>query len=136
VSGLPAEIGQEPAPQPVGNDPRPVIGGVGTEMMVHGARCVACGYTLAYSRPRCPVCGGRLESALYGPGGSVWACTTVRIAISHIQPPYGLAYVDLDSGPRVLAHFDPAGSGSVRVGSSVRLAGLTPDGNPLIEAVG
>jgi uncharacterized OB-fold protein len=42
----------------------------------------------------------------------------VRVPVPGRTPPYALAYVDLDDGPRVLAHADDA----VPIGARVRLA--------------
>jgi uncharacterized OB-fold protein len=47
-------------------------------------------------------------------------------------PPYALAYVDLDDGPRVLAHLD----GEPRrlpAGARVGLSGLSVDGDLVFE---
>lgn len=96
---------------------------------IAGKRCVECGYVLAGSRLRCPVCRGSLEDAEFGPEGRVWAWTTVRISIGGRKPPYTLAYVDLADGPRVLVHLDLPDDGRQIVGSSIRLAGSTEKGD-------
>jgi uncharacterized OB-fold protein len=49
----------------------------------------------------------------------------VRVPVPGRTPPYGLAYVDLDDGPRILAH----APGTPDVGARVRLAPKTPDGD-------
>jgi len=41
---------------------------------------------------------------LYGPGGTVWSWTRVNITVPGWEPPYVLAYVDLEQGPRILVH--------------------------------
>jgi uncharacterized OB-fold protein len=51
----------------------------------------------------------------------------VRIEVQGRQPPYGLAYLDLDDGPRVLVHVDP--ESGVRIGDRARIVGLTSDGD-------
>lgn len=86
-------------------DPRPQV----ANGCVVGARCRACGYPTAPATPWCPVCQGPQEEARFGPGGCVWAATVVHLRLPGGRtPPYGLAYVDLDDGPRVLARLDEA----------------------------
>jgi hypothetical protein len=46
--------------------------------------------------------------------------------------PYTLAYVDLDDGPRVLAHVRTR---PVAIGDRVRLRGHSPLGDPQVEVV-
>ena len=88
--------------QPVA-DPRPRL--VGNR--VQGARCAACGYPTAPPAPWCPAChGSDLAEAWFGPAGVVWSSTVVHIPVGKWIPPYGLAYVDIEDGPRVLAHLD------------------------------
>lgn len=65
----------------------------------------------------------------------MWSATVVRIPVAGRTPPYALAYVDLDDGPRVLAHV-VAGNGDTApsVGARVRLrAGASPD--PQVEVI-
>ncbi len=82
-------------------DPRPVVRGD----KVLGARCASCSYPSAPPAPWCPVCQGRdQQPAEFGPGGTVWASTLVHIPVGRWTPPYAMAYVDLDDGPRVIAH--------------------------------
>lgn len=84
-------------------DPRPQVKGE----LVLGARCAACSYPTAPVAPWCPVCQSREQTpATFGPGGTVWASTLVQIPVGRWKPPYALAYVDLDNGPRVLAHLE------------------------------
>ena len=59
----------------------------------------------------------------------MWAHTTLHISVGGRAPGYTLAYVDLDDGPRILAHVD---GGRPAVGSRVRVAGTTPEGDPLV----
>jgi uncharacterized OB-fold protein len=86
-------------------DPRPRLDGD----RVVGARCTACGYPTAPAAAWCPVCTRPQAEASFGPGGRVWSSTVVHIPVGDRPPPFGLAYVDLDEGPRVLAHLaEPA----------------------------
>ena len=110
-------------------DPRPRVAACGGDHVVLGLRCTACGYPVAVEAPRCPDCRGPLAEAAFGPGGVVWAHTTLHISVAGREPGYTLAYVDLDDGPRILAHVE---GGAPKVGSRVRLAGPTPEGDPLV----
>lgn len=90
------------------DDPSPVLADDDGRWVVRGFRCVQCGYRLAAERPRCPMCRAALEEHAFGPGGTVWAGTILRASVLDRQPPLGLAYVDLDDGPRILCHFGEA----------------------------
>jgi uncharacterized OB-fold protein len=107
-----------------GADPRPLVDGD----TLLGARCLACGHALAVRVRRCTRCGGELSPARFGPEGVVWSTTTLHVAGPGRVAPYTLAYVDLDGGPRVLAHVDER----VVVGARVRLAGMTEHGDPRV----
>lgn len=115
-------------------DPRPRVTDAdsGEPVTVAGASCHACELATLSSVSRCPSCGEGLETARFGPGGTVWSSTVVRVPIPGRTPPYAVAYVDLDDGPRLLCHLDsderPA------VGSRVRLAGTTVAGDVLVRA--
>lgn len=78
------------------------------EGRVVGSRCTACRYPSAQvGLPWCPACyRGTMEREGFGPGGVVWASARVRLRVLHRKPPYSLAYVDLDDGPRVLVRLD------------------------------
>ena len=71
-----------------------------------------------------------MTEAEFGPDGTVWSATVVRIPVPGRMPPYALAYVDLDDGPRVLAHADDA----VPIGARVRLKEST-DGDVRVEVL-
>jgi len=101
-------------------DPRPQLANRDGSAVVSGVRCTACSLPVAFSRPRCPACHGEVVPAQFGPTGVVWSATVVRIATPGREPPYALAYVDLDDGPRVLAHL--SGDHAPDVGTRVRLA--------------
>ncbi|MCR8898070.1 OB-fold domain-containing protein [Gordonia sp. GONU] len=99
---------------------------------VVGSRCTRCKRAIAYQWPRCPGCAGEVHPETFCGTGVVWSQTTINIAIGDHVPPYTVAYVDLDNGPRVLAHV--AGS-AVNIGTRVRLVDLSADGDPRIEAM-
>ena len=116
-------------------DPRPTVTtGPDGNGLVDGRRCRTCGEVTAFTWPVCPACGGDVEPASFGPFGTVWSATVVRIPVPERTPPYGLAYVDLDDGPRVLAHVDHARGAPI--GGRVRLLPSTPDGDLFVEVVG
>ena len=111
-------------------DPRPQV----RDHVVQGSRCANCGYQMAVQPPRCPVCSEEpMEVAEFGPGGTVFASTVLRIPVPGRTPPYRLAYVDLDDGPRILAHATGADDGPLVPGARVRIVGRTDDGDPLVE---
>ncbi|CAB4874022.1 unannotated protein [freshwater metagenome] len=116
-------------------DPRPQIEEGPSGAQVSGSLCGACGYAVALERPRCPVChADRLEPRRFGPGGTVWSSTVVRIPVAGRTPPYTLAYVNLDeNGPRILAHVIGSDAAPA-VGARVRLTGVGADGDAEVEA--
>lgn len=116
-------------------DPRPKVVPYGDDAAVLGARCTDCGYPTAFARPACPVCSGPVVEQHFGPAGTVFASTVVRIPVGDRTPPYALAYVDLDDGPRLLAGTPPAAGSEpavVPVGSRVRLVGVNEAGDPVV----
>ncbi len=68
-----------------------------------------------------------MDPALFEPAGSVWSWTIVRISVQGRTPPYGLAYLDLEEGPRILVQFDPGAK--IAIGCQARIAGLTEAGD-------
>ena len=109
-------------------DPRPQIQGD----TVLGARCAACNYPTAPAAPWCPGCQSReLKPAAFGPGGTVWSSTLVQIPVGRWKPPYAVAYVDLDEGPRVLAHL--ASPMMVKAGTRVRITHGDEGGDLIVQ---
>jgi uncharacterized protein len=92
-----------------------------------GARCTACRYPAAQRGiPWCPVCYAAVEDARFAPTGVAWSSTVVAIPVGTRRPPFGLAYLDLDDGPRVLVHLaEPA---VLPFGTRLRVTG-TDDGD-------
>ena len=62
----------------------------------------------------------------------MWSQTGVHVAVQDRQLPYRLAYVDLDDGPRILAHVR---GDAAAVGDRVTLDGTTAEGDPQVAAV-
>lgn len=87
-------------------DSRPVLDGDA----VLGVRCTLCRYPAAQvGIPWCPSCYGPVEPARFAARGAAWSSTVIGIPVGERRPPFGLAYLDLDDGPRVLVHLaEPA----------------------------
>jgi uncharacterized OB-fold protein len=114
-------------------DPRPgIVEGGDSAWLLAGARCTACSYPTVEVLDRCPVCGGACLPAEFGPGATVFAATVLRVPVPGRAPPYALAYVDLDDGPRILAHVDRTDV-ALAPGARVTLVGRTPEGDPLVR---
>jgi hypothetical protein len=62
-----------------------------------------------------------VEPARFAATGTVWSSTVVAIPVGERRPPFGLAYLDLDDGPRVLVHL--AEPQVLRAGTRVRITG-------------
>lgn len=114
------------------SDPRPRVE-VSDQARVVGVACTTCGHPMPTPRPVCAACSGPVAEATFGPLGVVWSSTVVRIPVGERKPPYALAYVDLDDGPRILAHVlgEPV---AAPVGSKVRLVAPV-DGDVVVEVV-
>ena len=102
---------------PAGPDPRPKL----EDGRVVGVGCDACGHTSASIDRRCRRCAGSVRPARFGPDGAVWASAAVHLAVDHREPPFTLAYVDLDDGPRILTLVDTGAE--LDAGTRVRIAG-------------
>lgn len=116
------------AAAPSAPDPRPQAIREGSSYFVRGMGCRACGYASAVAIPWCPRCRSEVSETLYGPEGTVWSSTVVRIPLPNREPPYALAYVDLKDGPRVLAHI-PEPVERLAIGQTVHLTEPTADGD-------
>jgi uncharacterized OB-fold protein len=113
-------------------DPRPLV----EAGLLAGVRCSACGHAHATRVSRCARCrAADWEDARFGPEGTVWSTTTLHVASGSRIAPYTLAYVDIDDGPRVLAHVADGPGLKLRVAERVRLAGQTAAGDPLVEVI-
>ncbi len=92
-------------------------------------RCRACGAHQFYPRPFCLACE---SSDLFWVGaagtGTVYSMTTVHMQVSpELVPPYVVAIVQLDEGPRLMTNIV---DGACRIGDRVRVAWRERPGAP------
>ena len=76
-----------------------------------------------------------MAPATFGPGGTVFSSTVLRIPVPGRTPPFTLAYVDVDDGPRILAHVGGLDEALVPE-SRVALSGWTELGDPVVRGLG
>jgi uncharacterized OB-fold protein len=93
--------------------------------------CAACGAWQHYPRPFCLACGSsRLDWAEAAGRGTVYSVATMRLPVTEeLTPPYQIALVDLDEGPRLLTIIsgpDACIGDRVLVGWRDRAGGLPP----------
>jgi uncharacterized OB-fold protein len=80
--------------------------------------CDACGRAHFYPRPICPLCGSAETAWLTCTGGGeIYAFSITRRA----DPPYCIAYVQLDEGPIMLTRIVDVDFDNVRIGQRVSL---------------
>lgn len=111
-------------------DSRPLLD---TDGRVAGLRCTECRYPTANQGvPWCPLCYAPVEPEAFEPAGAAWSSTVVAIPVGARRPPFGLAYLDLDDGPRLLVHLaEPV---VVPIGTRLRVTG-TDAGDLTAEVV-
>jgi uncharacterized OB-fold protein len=82
-----------------------------------------------YGRPFCLACqSDDVEWVRVAGSATVYSVTTVRMKVDvQLDPPYQVALVDLDEGPRLLARIE---GGMCAIGDRVRVAWRTRDGAP------
>lgn len=117
------------APAPV--DPRPAVIERSDGHRIVGWRCSTCRYPMQIAAYRCPRCGGTMADEEFGPAGTVWASTVLRIAMPGRRTPYVIAWIDLADGPRIIAHVTGSGD-DVPVGALVALSGTNDAGDLLV----
>jgi uncharacterized protein len=92
-------------------------------------RCPACGAFQFYPRPFCLACQAADPEWVASAGvGSVHAMTTVHLRVDPaLEPPYVVAVVELDEGPRLVTNLvgEPAA-----IGDRVRVAWREREGAP------
>lgn len=62
----------------------------------------------------------------------MWSSTVVRVPVPGRTPPYAMAYVDVDDGPRILAHVDGPAE-RIAVGTRVTLTIGDAEGDLTVE---
>ena len=96
-------------------------------------RCSACGLALTGQRLACTGCGGvQLAWCDAAGGGTVYAASTVHRAPTEAWralAPYTLVLVDLDEGPRVMAH----GAPGLQIGARVEADPVMLAGQALVR---
>jgi len=96
-------------------------------------RCGACGTALTGQRLACTRCGSAQLAWCDAAGtGTVWALSTVHRAPTEAwraETPYTLVLVDLNEGPRVMAHGVPG----LAIGMRVRAEATTLAGAALLR---
>lgn len=108
-------------------DPRPVL----HDGHIAGVRCTTCRYPAAQDGiPWCPVCYQPVEPERFAATGTAWSSTVVAIPVGPLRPPFALAYLDLDDGPRVMVRL--AEPEVVPPGTRLRITGT--DRGDLIAA--
>lgn len=84
-------------------------------------RCNACGTFQHYPRPFCLTC--QSDDTAWAPAsgaGTVYSVATMRLpVVDDLPPPYQIALVDLDEGPRLLTTIDGE---AARIGDRVAVA--------------
>lgn len=92
-------------------------------------RCVACGHHQFYPRPFCLPCNAdRLEWVRVRGTGRVYSQTTVHMSAGPgFEPPYVVAVVELDEGPRLVTNII---NGGCRIGDPVRVVWRERAGAP------
>jgi uncharacterized OB-fold protein len=91
--------------------------------------CEDCGSSQLYPRPMCLRCNSLSLTWKQAAGrGRVHSLTTVHIAVvPELEPPYVVALVDLEEGPRVLTNVV---GGPCAIGDEVRLAWREREAGP------
>ncbi len=86
-------------------------------------RCRVCGAHQFYPRPFCLACDSTELVWVTAAGtGTVYSMTTVRMQVSpELEPPYIVAIVQLDEGPRLMTNIV---DGMCRIGDRVQVAWL------------
>ena len=94
-------------------------------------RCASCGRHQFYPRPFCLGCGAAELKWVDATGtATIYSITTVRMKVlPELDPPYDIALVELDEGPRFLGRVTTPGAA---IGDRVRVTWETDGEQPLI----
>jgi uncharacterized protein len=98
-------------------------------------RCSDCGHHQLYPRPFCTAC--RSDAVEWVPAagtGTVYTLTTVHVEIApDMKPPYVVAVVELDEGPRLTTNLTDA---ELRIGDRVTVGWRERAGAPPFPVFG
>ena len=91
-------------------------------------RCQGCGHCQLYPRRFCLACDSEDVRWIEAAGtGTVYSATTVRVQIApDHEPPYVVALVELDEGPRLLTNLED----DAAIGERVEVAWRPREGAP------
>ena len=91
--------------------------------------CGSCGHKQFYGRPFCLSCeADAVRWVAVSGNGTVYSATRVwRSWVADFEPPYTVAIVELDEGPRLVTNIV---NGEARIGARVRLAWRERQGLP------
>ncbi|NYE35829.1 hypothetical protein F4692_000933 [Nocardioides cavernae] len=123
-----------PTVQPPPADPRTRATSDGTAVTITGWRCTACHYPMTQQVTACMECRGEVEETTFATEGEVWASTCLRVRVPGHQPPFAVAYVVLDGGPRVLVH--TGGDQPLAPGTRARVVAVSETGDLVAEPDG
>jgi len=94
-------------------------------------RCDACANVYFPPRPFCPACGNRKVSIFKASGkAKLYSYVIHHRAAPGFTPPYAIAVVELDEGPRMMTNIVDCDLNAIRVGQAVRLVFKPSDGGP------
>ena len=79
-------------------------------------KCVACGEHHFYPRALCPFCFGETEWVEAKGTGEIYSFSVMRRA----EPPYAIAWVALDEGPKIMTNIVNADFDAIRIGQRVK----------------
>lgn len=101
---------------------------VGEHVVVHGYRCDSGCVSSVSFIARCPYCARAAVPATFGPNGSLWSKTTLRLSTSGYTADRPVGYIDLDDGPRIACELNDE---AIPVGAGVVLRHINANGDPV-----
>jgi len=92
-------------------------------------RCNSCHKVYFPPRPFCPACASRDVGVFKASGkGRLYSYVIHHRPVPGVTPPYAIAVVELDEGPRMMTNIVDCDLDAVRIGQSVRLVFKPSDG--------
>ena len=89
-------------------------------------KCDSCGRVHWYPRSACPFCGGECTWIAASGKGRIYSYSVMRVA----KPPYVIAYVELEEGPKALTNIVDADPDEVAIDQPVTVAFEPTEGGP------